>query len=75
MVLKSSSYYLRACVARSSTLKNALVTMVFYVIIVFTMVILVGTRCYFFKIGLGGDGRGPAMVKVSSLVNFVQNER
>jgi hypothetical protein len=50
---------------------NAVVVMVFYFIIVFSMFTLVGTRCYFFEIGLGGDGGGPAMVKVSILVDFL----
>jgi hypothetical protein len=36
------------------------------------MFTLVGTRCYFFKICLGGDGGGPAMVQVSILVIFAQ---
>jgi hypothetical protein len=47
--------------------------MVFYGFIVFIMSILMGTRCYFFEIGLGGDGRGLAMVKVAILVYVVQN--
>jgi hypothetical protein len=52
---------------------NAGVVMVFYFIIVFSMSTLVGTRCYFFEIGLGGDAGGLAMVKVAIIVNFVQN--
>jgi hypothetical protein len=47
--------------------------MVFYDFIIFSMFTLMGTRCYFFEIGLGGDSGGPAMVKVAIIVNFVQN--
>jgi hypothetical protein len=47
--------------------------MVFYGFIVFSMFTLMGTRFYFFEIGLGGDAGGPAMVKVAIVVYVMQN--